>query len=77
MVVDHGKSVYRASRDLKIHNSTAKAIIRNYKRKGRIYKRKAETVEEESPDNELSQRINDNPSRPKERNGEALQERLA
>jgi transposase len=46
MVVDDGKSVYRASRDLKIHNSTAKAIIRNYRRKGRIYKRKSENPQE-------------------------------
>ena len=42
MVVDEGKSVYRVSRDLHINNSTAKTIVRNYRRKGRIFKRKEE-----------------------------------
>lgn len=46
MVTEEGKSVYRACRDLDINNSTAKAIIRNYKRKGHIFKRKHEKKSE-------------------------------
>lgn len=40
MVVKQSYSVYRASRILNIKNSTAKVIIRNFKRNGAIYRRK-------------------------------------
>lgn len=42
MVVDEGFSVYRASRMLKINGSTAKTIVRNYRKNGTIFKRKKE-----------------------------------
>jgi transposase len=42
MVINNGVSVYRACRMLNINNSTAKAIVRKYQRKGVIFKRKSE-----------------------------------
>ena len=35
-------SIYRASRNLGIKNCTAKAIIREYKKRGHVYRRKEE-----------------------------------
>ena len=42
MVGEDGFSIYRASRMLGINNSTAKAIVRNYFEKNRIFRRKGE-----------------------------------
>jgi transposase len=41
MVVNHGSSIYRAAIDLGINHSTAKVILRKYKRNGFILKRKS------------------------------------
>lgn len=41
MVTSQDLSIYRAAKSLKINNSTAKVIIRNYRRRGHIYKRKS------------------------------------
>lgn len=41
MVIYEKISIYRAAKELAINNSTAKAIIRNYRRHGHIYKRKS------------------------------------
>lgn len=41
MEVD-GLSIYRASRLLDIKNCTAKAILRQFRRKGHIFKRRSE-----------------------------------
>ena len=46
MVLSEGLSVYRASRLLKIKGSTAKTIVRNYKKTGAIFQRKNERIEE-------------------------------
>ena len=40
MVLSEGLSVYRASRLLKIKGSTAKTIVRNYRKNGAIFQRK-------------------------------------
>ena len=42
MVIEEGFSVYRASRMLKINGSTAKTIVRNFRRHGTIFQRKSE-----------------------------------
>lgn len=42
-----GFTVYRASKILNINNSTAKAIIRKYRRNGTIFMRKSEMEREE------------------------------
>jgi hypothetical protein len=42
MVQDESYSVYEASKILGINNATAKVIIRNYRRKGRVFIRKNE-----------------------------------
>jgi hypothetical protein len=39
--MNQGFTVYRASKVLNINNSTAKAIIRKYRRTGTIFMRKA------------------------------------
>ena len=41
-----GVSIYRAAKELKINNSTAKAIMRSYRSKGHVFKRKAENANE-------------------------------
>ena len=41
-VSQDGVSIYRASRNLDIKNCTAKAIIREFRRRGHVYRRKEE-----------------------------------
>jgi ribosomal protein S25 len=45
LVFEEGISIYRASKMLKINNSTAKAIVRNFRNKGIIFKRRHEQIE--------------------------------
>lgn len=42
MIMENGLSIYRAAKILNINNSTAKAILRKYRRFGHIFKRKDE-----------------------------------
>lgn len=54
VVEEDGVSIYRASRMLGIKNCTAKVILRQYRRKGHIFKRRSETrrkkkVQKEAP----------------------------
>jgi hypothetical protein len=42
MVSENGLSIYRAAKILNINHSTAKAILRKYRRYGHIFKRKHE-----------------------------------
>lgn len=41
-MLDEGVSIYQASRDLGIKNSTAKVIVRNFKKTGHIFMKKRE-----------------------------------
>lgn len=45
MIEERGLSVYKASRFLGIKNCTAKVILRQYRRKGHIFKRLSEKEE--------------------------------
>lgn len=51
MVSENGLSIYRAAKILSINHSTAKAILRRYRRNGHIFKRKheANSLPSESP----------------------------
>jgi len=42
MVIEHGISIYKASKLLEINNATAKVIIRKYRSDGSIFRRKGE-----------------------------------
>lgn len=42
MIMENGLSIYRAAKILNINNSTAKAILRKYRRFGHIFRRKDE-----------------------------------
>ena len=42
MIFEEDVSIYAAARSLSIHYSTAKAIVRQFKAKGHVFKRKAE-----------------------------------
>lgn len=48
MVVNEGVSIYRAGRLLGINNSTAKVIVRQYREKGVIFKRRGERGKSEA-----------------------------
>lgn len=44
MVENKKYSIYKASRQLGISNSTAKLIIKNYREEGRIFRKKDERL---------------------------------
>lgn len=42
LVMEQGFSIYRAAKDLNLNHSTAKVILRKFKKTGAIFKRKIE-----------------------------------
>jgi hypothetical protein len=80
MVHQRKTSVFRAARILNIKNSTAKAIIRQYRRKGHIFRRKSElslsnnssVSEEDGPNATILQQVAEQAP---EREGESIQAR--
>lgn len=49
MIMENGLSIYRAAKILGINNSTAKAILRKYRRSGHIFRRKHEQPHPNAP----------------------------
>jgi hypothetical protein len=49
MVENKKYSIYKASRQLAISNSTAKLIIKNYREQGRIFRKKDEQIQPKIP----------------------------
>ncbi len=53
MVSENGFSIYRAAKLLGLNHSTAKAIMRKYRRQGLIFRRKTEEISSSASENSV------------------------
>ena len=50
MTLEQGASIYKACKHLKINYSTGKSILKQFKKRGKLFKRKLERKEDEQDD---------------------------